>query len=166
MHQDYSRENFRLSFTIGTSISTINKINERLAVAFTRAFGTMWLCYAFMIYGLLPILSIFRGHENTFLYWSNWVQLWSLPLILVGTNILGRDADERSRLDHDKLARAYEEQKETYARVLAMLVKQEQMMANLEKQDEVLRGQDEVLAEQTELLREQSTVTSTATTKS
>ena len=138
----------------------INQLNEMLAVWLTKAFGTMWICYAFMVYGLLPAFSLFHRHQETFLYWSNWVQLWSLPLILVGTNILGRDAEKRSQLDHDKLAKSYEEQQQTYQKVIAMLKKQEDMLKKQEdmmrdmlKQDKVLEAQDTVLAEQTEILK-------------
>lgn len=137
-------------------LATVNHINETLAVWLTRAFGTMWICYAFMVYGLLPAFALFQPHQEAFLYWSNWVQLWSLPLILVGTNILGRDAEARSRLDHDRLAKSYEEQQQTYAQVIAMLKKQEEMMADMLKQDRVLEAQDAVLAEQTRLLQNES----------
>jgi len=131
----------------------INQVNEMLAVWLTKAFGTMWICYAFMIYGLLPAFSLFHRHQEAFLYWSNWVQLWSLPLILVGTNILGREAEKRSKLDHEKLAKSYEEQQQTYKEVLTMLKKQEDMMCEMLKQDKVLEAQDTVLAEQSEMLR-------------
>jgi len=124
-------------------IAKINQINEAVAVWLTRAFGTMWICYAFMVYGLLPAFALFHRHQEAFLYWSNWVQLWSLPLILVGTNILGRDAEKRAKLDHEKLAKSYEEQQQTYSEVLALL----------KKQDSVLDAQDKVLSEQTEMLR-------------
>jgi hypothetical protein len=133
----------------------IIQINEALAVWLTRAFGTMWICYAFMIYGLLPAFAIFHPHQDAFLYWSNWVQLWSLPLILVGTNILGRDAEERAKVDHEKLASTYEEQKQTYVKIIAMLERQEEIMEGLLKQDKVLEAQDVVLEEQTKLLKEE-----------
>ena len=131
----------------------INRINETIAVWLTRAFGTMWICYAFMVYGLLPAFALFHRHQEAFLYWSNWVQLWSLPLILVGTNILGREAEKRSKMDHEKLAKSYEEQQETYHQVLAMLKVQEDMMRDMLKQDDELKAQDDVLAEQTGILK-------------
>ena len=138
-------------------IAKISQINETIAVWLTKAFGTMWICYAFMVYGLLPAFAIFHPHQEAFLYWSNWVQLWSLPLILVGTNILGREAEERSKLDHKKLANFYEDQQETYNQVIAMLKRQEEMMADLLKQDSVLEAQNTVLAEQTIILKEEMT---------
>jgi hypothetical protein len=112
-------------------IAKIIQINEALAVWLTKTFGTMWICYAFMVYGLLPAFAIFHPYQDAFLYWSNWIQLWSLPLILVGTNILGRDAEERSKLDHEKLAKSYEEQQQTYIQIIAMLKKQEEVMVDL-----------------------------------
>ena len=112
-------------------IAKLNQVNETLAVSLTKAFGTMWICYGFMVYGLLPAFAVFHPHQEAFLYWSNWVQLWSLPLILVGTNILGREAEKRSKVDHEKLAKSYEEQQQTYRQVIAMLKKQEEMMVDM-----------------------------------
>ena len=119
-------------------IAKLNQSNETVALYITKAFGTMWICYAFMVYGALPAFAIFHPYQTSFLYWSNWVQLWSLPLILVGTNILGRNAEKRSQLDHEKLAKSYEEQQLTYSQVIAMLKKQEEMMTALLQQDKVL----------------------------
>jgi hypothetical protein len=142
-------------------IAKINQSNETLALHLTKAFGTMWICYAFMVYGVLPAFAIFHPYQESFLYWSNWVQLWSLPLILVGTNILGRDAEKRSQLDHEKLAKSYEEQQRTYKQVIAMLTKQEEMMTAMLQQDKVLEAQNIVLAEQTEVLAEQTEILKT-----
>ena len=139
-------------------IAKINQSNETVALYLTKAFGTMWICYAFMVYGALPAFAIFHPYQASFLYWSNWVQLWSLPLILVGTNILGRNAEKRSQLDHEKLAKSYEEQQLTYSQVIAMLKKQEEMMTALLQQDKVLEAQNIVLAEQTEVLAEQTEI--------
>jgi hypothetical protein len=136
-----------------TAIRRIGQVNEMLAVGLTRAFGTMWICYAFMIYGLLPAFTILHPYEPGFLYWSNWIQLWSLPLILVGTNILGRDSEQRARIDHEKLALSYDEQRKTYSQILKMFAHQEKLMAGMAKQDEALEAQDVVLAEQTDILK-------------
>jgi hypothetical protein len=140
---------------VGTLNENITRVNESLAVWLTKAFGTMWLCYGFMIYGLLPLFAVFRPHEAAFLYWSNWIQLWALPLILVGTNILGRSAEQRAQIDHEKLAEAYAEQQQVYTEVLALLKKQEEMMQDMLRQDAVLKAQDAVLAEQTAIIKEE-----------
>jgi hypothetical protein len=75
---------------------------------------------------------------------------------LVGTNILGREAEKRSKLDHEKLANSYEQQQQTYCQVIAMLQKQEEMMADMLKQDRVLEAQDLVLAQQTAMLKQET----------
>jgi hypothetical protein len=77
----------------------INYLNEILAKNITLAFGTMWTTYAFMVYGFGPL--IWPQHMDKMLYWSNTVQLWSLPLLMVGTNILGRNAEKRDAETHD-----------------------------------------------------------------
>jgi hypothetical protein len=77
----------------------ISSFNERLAVWATKAFGSMWTTYAFFAYGFLPIL--FPSAMNTLLYWSNTVQLWSLPLLMVGTAVLGRAAVAQAAETHD-----------------------------------------------------------------
>lgn len=96
-------------------------INEKVAVFLTKSFGTMWVCYAFIIYGLLPLYHTFHQYQDSLLYWSNWIQLWSLPLLMVGTNILGRAAETRAKLDHEKLAQTYEEQLVIYKDMLTMM---------------------------------------------
>jgi len=73
--------------------------NERLAVRGTAWFGTMWAFYAFVIYGALG--AVFVAEQAALLYWSNWIQLWSLPLIGVGAVVLGRAAEKRNQQAFD-----------------------------------------------------------------
>ncbi len=80
-------------------MSWIRDINERIAVAATGIFGSMWTTYVFFTYGFIPI--IFPATMTALLYWSNTVQLWSLPLIAVGTAVLGRAAVQQARETHD-----------------------------------------------------------------
>ena len=56
-------------------MGSIRRLNEAVAVGLTRAFGTMWVCYAFMVYGLMPALALFRPQQEAFLYWSNFLIL-------------------------------------------------------------------------------------------
>jgi hypothetical protein len=83
--------------------SWVMKLNERIAIRGTLIFGTMWVTYLFFIYGFLPL--IFPGQMDKFLYWSNTIQLWSLPLLMVGTNLLGRASEKRSKETHDAVMR-------------------------------------------------------------
>jgi hypothetical protein len=77
----------------------ISRFNEFLAINGTKIFGTMWVTYIFFLYGFAPFL--WPEAEGHLLYWSNTIQLWSLPLLMVGQNLLGRDAERRARETHD-----------------------------------------------------------------
>jgi hypothetical protein len=79
----------------------INKFNELVAEKSTLIFGTMWMFYAFFIYGLLPLIPILTPFQSQIFYWSGWVQLWALPLLMVGQNVMGRSAEQRAQETHD-----------------------------------------------------------------
>lgn len=67
----------------------------------TLVFGTMWMFYAFFVYGLLPLIPFFAPFQSQIFYWSGWVQLWALPLLMVGQNVMGRSAELRAQETHD-----------------------------------------------------------------
>ena len=69
-------------------------LNMRVAAWGTRKFGSMPAFYLFVVYGALG--AVFVKYQATLLYWSNWIQLWSLPLLMVGGIVLGKA--------HDKMA--------------------------------------------------------------
>jgi hypothetical protein len=77
------------------------KINDHLAEKSTIVFGTMWVFYAFFLYGLLPLLPVLKPFQNQIFYWSGWVQLWALPLLMVGQKVTGRSAEIRDQETHD-----------------------------------------------------------------
>lgn len=79
----------------------IRKLNDLIAEKSTLVFGTMWMFYAFFIYGLLPLIPILSHYQSQIFYWSGWVQLWALPLLMVGQNVMGRTAEQRSQETHD-----------------------------------------------------------------
>ncbi|MFF4403576.1 hypothetical protein [Streptomyces sp. NPDC001404] len=78
---------------------TTARFNESFARRATLVFGTVWMFYLLTAYGLLPLLL--PAAINQLLYWSNCVQLIALPLLMVGTNILGRDSERRALETHD-----------------------------------------------------------------
>jgi len=90
----------------------VSKINDWIAIRSTLVFGSMWLTYAFFLYGFLPI--VFPSEQVTILYWSNTIQLWALPLLLVGTNLLGRAAEIRAKQDHQILLAQFEDLKQRH----------------------------------------------------
>lgn len=79
------------------------RFNDLLAAHAVLVFGSMWCFYALFFYGFLPLL--FPNQEVTILYWSNSVQLWSLPLIMVGTNVLGRASERQAARQYEMVER-------------------------------------------------------------
>lgn len=77
-------------------------LNERIAVFATRRFGTMTTTYIFAVYGALPLV-IGTSNSGTILFWSNWVQLFSLPLLMVGTAVMGRASERRAKETHEAI---------------------------------------------------------------
>ncbi len=80
----------------------------------------MWTFYVFVIYGALG--AIFVAQQVTFLYWSNWIQLWSLPLLMVGGIVLGKVSDRRAE--------------QTYEDASAVLHEAHQIQEHLDHQDQ------------------------------
>jgi hypothetical protein len=101
----------------------LQKINDFVALKLTLIFGTMWTCYLFFVYGLLPCIPLFTPYQNTLMYWSGWIQLWALPLLMVGQNVLGKASEKRAQDTYDMVK--YELQ----------VVKDEQNNAKLERED-------------------------------
>lgn len=97
-------------------------LNDRIAARCTVIFGTMGMTYAFVVYGALG--ALFTAQQATLLYWSNWIQLWSLPLLMVGSLVLGRAADRRNQ--------------QAFNDTEALLHGQEQLAAHQGAQDELL----------------------------
>ena len=85
--------------------SVVRKINDVLATRITLIVGSIWAFYAFIIFGLTPVL--WPAYEQQILYWSNFLQLVFLPIITVGTTILSRDARARAEEDHETIQQEF-----------------------------------------------------------
>jgi len=83
----------------------VAKINDVLATRVTMIVGSIWAFYAFIIFGLTPI--VWPEYETQILYWSNFLQLVFLPVITVGTAILNRDSEQRAKQDHHTIRREF-----------------------------------------------------------
>lgn len=79
--------------------------NGRLAVFITNAFGSMQMFYALVIwmFGWMVLATLgvgwFRNDSYPFvflLFLSNLVQLFALPILAVGQQVLGRAADKQA----------------------------------------------------------------------
>ncbi len=86
--------------------SVISKINDVLAMRITMVVGSIWAFYAFVIFGLTPVL--WPAYETQILYWSNFLQLIFLPIITVGTAMMNRDSERRAIEDHDTIRREFD----------------------------------------------------------
>ena len=80
--------------------------NGRLAVLITNTFGTMWAFYALMawMFGWMIFASLGLGwfsrdpYPFTFLlFLSNLVQLFALPILAVGQQVLSRASDKQAK---------------------------------------------------------------------
>ncbi len=88
------------------------RFNKALAIKITAAFGSMWALYLLIAWMLGWIawqqsgvgLIIKDPYPFGFvLFLSNLIQLWALPAILVGQNVLAAHADIRATADHETL---------------------------------------------------------------
>jgi uncharacterized membrane protein len=79
--------------------------NGRLAVFITNAFGSMGMFYALVIwmFGWMALATLgigwFKNDPYPFvflLFLSNLVQLFALPILAVGQQVLGRAADKQA----------------------------------------------------------------------
>jgi hypothetical protein len=82
-----------------------SRINELLATRVTILVGTMWAFYAFVIFGLTPL--VWPAYETQILYWSNFLQLIFLPVITVGTAIMSRRGEARAAADHETITEGF-----------------------------------------------------------
>ena len=84
----------------------INHFNNTFALYLTICVGSIWAFYVFVIFGLAPL--VWPQYETNILYWSNFLQLIFLPVITVGSNILGQKSERRAKEDHKKIMMEFE----------------------------------------------------------
>jgi len=79
-----------------------DKLNEAVAVRITSWVGTMWCAYAFAALALISLPSAINSGTAALVAWTaqTFLQLVLLPLIMVGSNVLSRKAEERAAQDH------------------------------------------------------------------
>ena len=99
----------------------IKRLNEWLAIRATLALGTMWCAYAFVVLCMVPVLA--PAIMNQVLYVSNCFQLVFLPLLMVGQNLLGRNAETRAQQDHEAIMAELGEVKEIHAETHKLVVR-------------------------------------------
>jgi hypothetical protein len=103
----------RTTITDAQQDGLLSRINEVLATRITILVGTMWAFYAFVIFGLTPL--VWPAYETQILYWSNFLQLVFLPVITVGTAIMSRRSEARAASDHETIRKEFAILKKTHA---------------------------------------------------
>ena len=108
--------------------------NEAVAKIGTEAFSSIWAFYLFMVWGLLGLLPRIPAgfKEFVLLVSSAWIQLWALPLLMVGNAVLNKAAVRQAHKDHEmliaelKLMKALQmENHEMHLQILEMVKKLE-----------------------------------------
>jgi hypothetical protein len=89
--------------------SAMGAFNNRLALIITKAVGTMWAAYLFVLLSLVSFpqaLHAFLGGDTVVgITWlsQSFLQLVLLPIIIVGQNIISSSQDARAEADHETL---------------------------------------------------------------
>lgn len=115
----------------------VGKFNTRLAVIITRAVGTMWAAYVFVLIALISMpqafLAFVHGDTVVGITWlsQSFLQLVLLPIIIVGQNVISASQDARAEADHITLTTLH-----------SINVQQLRM---LEQQREMLKQQRDIL---------------------
>jgi uncharacterized membrane protein len=90
----------------------LGRINKKAAIGITFGLGSMWAFYALIAWQLGWIAWQSSGHVLLIrdpypfgfcLFLSNLIQLWALPAIMVGQNVLAEAANQRAAADHETL---------------------------------------------------------------
>src|SRR5436309_15863004 len=116
---------------------TVGRVNNWLAVHITKAVGTMWAAYLFVLIALVSfpqaLHAFMTGDTYVGIAWlsQSFLQLVLLPIIIVGQNVISASQDARAEADHLTLTTLH-----------AMNVQQ---LAMLEQQREILDQQHRIL---------------------
>jgi hypothetical protein len=116
---------------------SMGKVNSWLAVHITRAVGTMWAAYVFVLISLVSfpqaLHAFLSGDTFVGISWlsQSFLQLVLLPIIIVGQNVISASQDARAEADHITLTTLH-----------AINVRQ---LKILEQQEEMLKQQRAIL---------------------
>jgi hypothetical protein len=110
--------------------SRVGRFNNSLAVTITRAVGTMWCAYLFVLIAFVSFPQALRAFERgdtlTGITWlsQSFLQLVLLPIIIVGQNVISTAQDARAAADHETLTALHT----INVRQLKLLEQQEQIL--------------------------------------
>ena len=87
----------------------VGRFNNWLAVQITRAVGSMWAAYVFVVIALISfpqaLTAFLRGDTLTGVTWlsQSFLQLVLLPILMVGQRVISEAQDARAEADHETL---------------------------------------------------------------
>ncbi len=90
--------------------SSVGHFNNTVAVMITRAVGSMWAAYLFVLIALVSLPQALRaflsGDTVTGVAWlsQSFLQLVLLPILMVGQNVIAAAQDARAETDHETLS--------------------------------------------------------------
>jgi hypothetical protein len=131
--------------TVGSEVhgaGRIGQFNYALAVRITKAVGTMWAAYLFVLISLISFPQALNAflHGDTFvgISWlsQSFLQLVLLPIIIVGQNVISTAQDARAEADHLTLTTLHD----MNVRQLTMLEQQKKILEQQSQILEMLKG--------------------------
>ena len=120
----------------------IGRFNSWLAVHITKAVGTMWAAYLFVLIALVSLPqalhAFLTGDTYVGISWlsQSFLQLVLLPIIIVGQNVISASQDARAEADHITLTTLHAinvQQLEMLKQQREMLQRQRAILDLLEK---------------------------------
>jgi len=135
--------------------------DDKLAVFITNKFGNIWMFYALIAWMLIWMVLatagiwVFNGDRYPFsflLFLSNLIQLWALPVLAFGQQVLSRKAEIQADQQFKDVENSYRDI--------------EQIMRHLSSQDEELLRQSEMLENHYQELCKQTEMLTTLLTPS
>ena len=125
-------------------------INQRIAVAITRASGTMFCAYLFALLALLglPALSAWLGPlVAVYVVWASQtlIQLCMLPILSVGQGVIGRKQEIQAE-------ETFEATEKSFHDVELILKQNNEQIQILEEQGKLQSAQYQELLKQTAML--------------
>ena len=90
-------------------VDAIGRVNNSVAVLVTKAVGSMWAAYLFVLIALVSfpqaLNAFMNGDAVTGVAWlsQSFLQLVLLPILLVGQRVISAAQDARAETDHETL---------------------------------------------------------------
>jgi len=121
---------------------SVGRFNSWVAVHITKAVGTMWAAYLFVLIALVSLPqalhAFMTGDTYVGIAWlsQSFLQLVLLPIIIVGQNVISASQDARAEADHITLTTLHAinvQQLEMLKQQREMLQQQRAILELLEK---------------------------------